>query len=115
MTGKVEESACASKETAISIDGKGLFVESCRSRITFKAYMLYVNSPRERAKIHIGASATGSARGRGGRITRPRFEVECSVKLFGALSARATDGPTRRFKESRESRPAINTRVKGNG
>lgn len=46
------------------------------------------------------------------RMTRPRFGAASSVKLFGALSARATNGPARRFKESRESRPPINTRVK---
>jgi len=45
-------------------------------------------------------------------MTRPRFEAESSAKLFGALSARPTNGPARRFKESRESRPPINTRVK---
>jgi len=45
-------------------------------------------------------------------MTRPRFEVESSVKLFEVLSARATNGPAKRFKESRESRAPINTRVK---
>lgn len=68
---------------------------------------VYVNSPHmseragerpgERANIHTGVGVMR------GRMARPRFEAESSVKLFGAFSARATNGPARRFKESRES------------
>jgi len=54
----------------------------------------------------------GDGRNEGENDASSFQRAESSVKLFGALSARATNGPARRFKESRESRPPINTRVK---
>lgn len=79
------EARTSKKEKQTGVDGKGLFVRSCQSRITLGAYATGIrqSSAREWAKIHTGMGVMR------GRMTRPRFREPSPLLNYSGRFPRA--------------------------